>query len=135
MEKIWIKKELYFEKYEFLKFYLIFPIFIWFCNWFFLVFLILKSRKRVKAYLGADVASGPKRGWRGDRPRRGWRGERAHVARGSTAPLRRGAEATWQDACGPRVTYSGHVGARVGRHVLQSRENYMIVNRGMTSPI
>ena len=30
MEKIWIKKELYFEKYEFLKFYLIFPIFIWF---------------------------------------------------------------------------------------------------------
>ena len=27
---------------------------------------------------------------------------RADVARGSTAPLRRGAEATWQDACGPR---------------------------------
>ena len=24
MEKIWIKKELYFEKYEFLKFYMIF---------------------------------------------------------------------------------------------------------------
>ena len=30
MEKIWIKKELYFEKYEFLKFYPIFLIFIWF---------------------------------------------------------------------------------------------------------
>ena len=30
MEKIWIKKELYFEKYEFLNFYTIFPIFIWF---------------------------------------------------------------------------------------------------------
>ena len=27
MEKIWIKKELYFEKYEFLKFY---TIFFWF---------------------------------------------------------------------------------------------------------
>ena len=27
---------------------------------------------------------------------------RADVARGSTAPLRRGAEATWQGACGPR---------------------------------
>ena len=37
---------------------------------------------------GADVATGPTR--------------RADVARGSTAPLRRGAEATWQDACGPR---------------------------------
>ena len=28
---------------------------------------------------------------------------RADVARGSTAPLRRGAEATWQGVCGPRV--------------------------------
>ena len=26
----------------------------------------------------------------------------ADVARGTTAPLRRGTEATWQDACGPR---------------------------------
>ena len=34
---------------------------------------------------GADVASEPT-----------WRC-------GSTAPLRRGAEATWQDACGPRA--------------------------------
>ena len=32
----------------------------------------------------------------------------ADVARGTTAPLRRGTEATWQDACGPR-------GARVWR--------------------
>ena len=37
---------------------------------------------------GADVATGPRR--------------RADVARGSTAPLRHGAEATWQGACGPR---------------------------------
>ena len=46
---------------------------------------------------------------------------RADVARGSTGPLRRGAEATWQDACGPRVwsgaTQTGHVDAREGRHV------------------
>ena len=28
---------------------------------------------------------------------------RADVARVSTAPLRRGAEATWQGVCGPRV--------------------------------
>ena len=28
MEKIWIKKELYFEKYEFLKFYTIFSDFL-----------------------------------------------------------------------------------------------------------
>ena len=39
---------------------------------------------------GADVASRPT-----------WRG--------STAPLRRGAGATWQDACGPRVMRGGHV--------------------------
>ena len=32
MEKISIKKELYFEKYEFLKFYTLFLIFIWFLN-------------------------------------------------------------------------------------------------------
>ena len=46
---------------------------------------------------------------------------RADVARGSTAPLGRGAEATWQDACGPRVwpsaTRTGHADAREGRHV------------------
>ena len=30
--------------------------------------------------------------------------QRADVERGTTAPLRRGTEATWQDACGPRVT-------------------------------
>ena len=38
MEKIWIKKELYFEKYEFLKFYTIFLIFIWFLIEFFKYF-------------------------------------------------------------------------------------------------
>ena len=111
MEKIWIKKELYILRYEFLKFYLIFPIFIWFLIEFFKFFLVRKkSRKRENVpaeltwHAPADVASKPRRGSRGDRPRRGWRGERAHVARRSTAPLRRGAEATWQDACGPRVT-------------------------------
>ena len=106
MEKIWIKKELYFEKYEFLKFYTIFLIFTWFLIEFFKYFLIRKIAKKenVPAELTwrapADVASGP---------RRRWRGERAHVARGSTAPLRRGAEATWQDACGMRVTRGWHV--------------------------
>ena len=35
--------------------------------------------------------------------------QRADVARGTTAPLRRGTEATWQDACGPRVTQAWHV--------------------------
>ena len=30
--------------------------------------------------------------------------QRADVARETTAPLRRGTEATWQDACGPRMT-------------------------------
>ena len=49
---------------------------------------------------------------------------RADVACGSTAPLRRGAEATWQGACGAsgadawqEATRTVHVGARVGRHV------------------
>ena len=48
----------------------------------------------------------------------------ADVARGTTAPLRRGTEATWQDACGPRRRRTGrakwqggHVSARVGCHV------------------
>ena len=88
MEKIWIKKELYFEKYEFLNFYNIFSDFLFD----FLRYFLEKSRKKGKRTCGADVA------------RAGWRGERAHVAHGSTAPLRRGAEATWQDACGPYVT-------------------------------
>ena len=118
MEKIWIKKEFYFEKYEFLKFYTIFWFFIWFLINFLRKFLV-KIAKKGEKLPAADVASGP---------RRGWRGERAHVARGSTAPLRRGAEATWQDACGPRKSsvkwQGGHVGARVGRHVLRSREEY-----------
>ena len=56
-----------------------------------------------------------------------WQG--SDVARGTTAPLRRGTEATWQDACGPRgvracgadvwsgATRTGHANAREGRHV------------------
>ena len=39
MEKIRIKKELYFEKYEFLKFYTIFSDFYLIFNWFFKEFL------------------------------------------------------------------------------------------------
>ena len=31
----------------------------------------------------------------------------ADVARGTTAPLRRGTEAMWQDACGPRKRRTG----------------------------
>ena len=38
MEKIWIKKELYFKKYEFLKFYTIFLIFYLTFNWIFKYF-------------------------------------------------------------------------------------------------
>ena len=47
--------------------------------------------------------------------------QRTDVARGTTAPLRRGTEATWQDACGPRVTqvtrvaeYRGDKGQLIG---------------------
>ena len=43
------------------------------------------------------------------------------MARGTTAPLRRGIEATWQNACGtdvwPGATWTGHADAREGRHV------------------
>ena len=64
------------------------------------------------------MASGPT--WRAGPPRR----------------LRRGAEATWQDACGPRRRRTGHVDARVGRHVSRSmRGDIRIVNRGILSPI
>ena len=52
-------------------------------------FSIKKSEKGGRLTAGDDVASGPRR---------------ADVERGTTAPLRRGTEATWQDACGPRVT-------------------------------
>ena len=62
---------------------------------------IAKKREKLPAAdvaSGAHVATGPRR--------------RADEARGSTAPLRRGAEATWQGACGPRVA---HVALTCGR--------------------
>ena len=93
MEKISIKKELYILNYEFLKFYLIFPIFYLIFNWIFRLFFSENIEK------GGEITCG----WPGERS---WRGDRAQgtadVARGSTAPSRRGAEATWQGACGPR---------------------------------
>ena len=46
MEKIWIKKELYFEKYEFLKFYTIFSDFILFFIDFLKYFSIKKIEKK-----------------------------------------------------------------------------------------
>ena len=53
----------------------------------FKVKFLSKIAKQKKRTCGADVASGPRR---------------ADVVHGTTAPLRRGTEATWQDACGPR---------------------------------
>ena len=53
MEKIWIKKELYFEKYEFLKFYTIF-------SDFYLIFLrnfLVKIAKKGEKLPAVDVAS------------------------------------------------------------------------------
>ena len=67
------------------------------------------------------------------------------MARGSTAPLRRGAEATWQDACGPRRRRTGrtkwqggHAPRRRPRgapRVAEQRGHIRIVNRGTLSPI
>ena len=64
------------------------------------------------------------------------------MARGTTAPLRRGTEATWQDACGSRRRRTGrakwqggHVGARVGRHVSRSREKILGQLIGESSPL
>ena len=74
MEKIWIKKELYFEKYEFLKFYTIFSIFILFLIEFLSIFLVRKIAKKENVPVEltwralADVASGPT--WRAGPPRR-----------------------------------------------------------------
>ena len=71
MEKYWIKKELYILNYEFLKFIL-----------FFLIFIYLNREKGDLLAACDDVASGPKR--------------RADVARGTSAWMQRGTEATWQ---------------------------------------
>ena len=53
----------------------------------------MKIAKKGEKLPAADVATGPRR--------------RADVALGSTASLRRGAEATWQGACGPRRRRTG----------------------------
>ena len=78
MEKIWIKKELYFEKYEFLNiFYEFLDFYLIFTKYFFL------NSKKMGAYLQVMT----------------WQAgvlARRHVARGTTAWVRRGAEATWQ---------------------------------------
>ena len=58
MEKFWIKKELYFSSYEFLKF-LTFSDFNLIFNDFLMIYLLLKSRKRGVLFhrpRGADVA-------------------------------------------------------------------------------
>ena len=119
MEKIWIKKELYFEKYEFLKFSPFSEIYLNF-KMIFRWISLLKSRKKGGIFVHRpptddmaalpDVAIGPRR--------------LADVACGTTAPLRRGTEATWQDACGPRGARvwrwrvaGRHADAREGRHV------------------
>ena len=77
MEKIWIKKELYILNYEFLS---LFPIFIWFLIEF-LNILLVKIAKKGEKLPAADVASGPRRSWRGDWAKAtGWRGARVHRA-------------------------------------------------------
>ena len=51
MEKIWIKKELYFSSSEFVKFFDFLPIFNLIFNEFLMICLLLKSRKRGFIYL------------------------------------------------------------------------------------
>ena len=67
---------------------------------------------------------------------------RADMAHGSTTPLRRGAEATWQDACGPRRRRAKWQGGHRPRghscgapRVAEHRGDNRIVNRGVFSPI
>ena len=71
MEKIWIKKELYILNYEFLKFYALFPYFIWFLFDFYEFSLFKNCKKGGKLTAGDDVASGPRRRltWRAEPPR------------------------------------------------------------------
>ena len=83
MEKFWIKKELYILNYEFLKFYVFFPIFIWYIN---LIF-IQKFSKRGVTYLQALTwRAGPGGSWCGAQDR---------------LEVRHGTEATWQSPDGP----------------------------------
>ena len=91
----------------------------------------MKIAKKGEKLPAADVATGPRR--------------RADVARGSTAPLRRGAEATWQGACGPRRRRTGArqmagrpraTWAPVWGATCRGAERLIrIVNRGILSPI
>ena len=76
MEKIWIKKQLYYENYEFLNILGISGF----------LFENRKNRKK-RVYLpaGADVASGTS--------------AQANVVCGTTARMQRGTKATWQ-GCG-----------------------------------
>ena len=60
-------------------------------------FSLFKSRKRGKLTAGADVASGT--------------GARADMARGTTARVRRGAEAMWQSSGWPTRGPGGAQGA------------------------
>ena len=67
------------------------------------------------------------------------------MARGTTAPLRRGTEATWQDACGPRRRRTGRAKWQGGHAAKWApgwgatctgyRGDMRIVNRGSNSPI
>ena len=121
MEKIWIKKELYILNYEFLT---LFPIFIWFLIEF-LSILLVKIAKKGEKLLAADVASGPRRSWRGDRAQAtGLHGAWVHRAittwrwghvAGRVWPTRgAGGADAWQEA-----TRTVHVGAtwQKGSHV------------------
>ena len=104
MEKISIKKELYFEKYEFLKFYVLFRILFDFFN----EFSYLKSSKREFTNLWADVASG----------------ETVDATRGKRAIARRrlSPKATWQAASGPCGAQEAH-GAATWRRATRQREH------------
>ena len=78
MEKIWIKKELYILNYEFMKF-MPFSDFYIILNWF---FLIKKITKRGIYLQVVTWRAGLAASW--------------HVARGTTARMRRDVKATWQ---------------------------------------
>ena len=106
MEKIWIKKELYLENYEFLNILYFSDFYLRFKLIFYMSISLFKSQKGVYLPTGADVASGT--GWRAD------------VARGTTARMRCGSEAMWQGrgwptrgAGGAHGTYTWQEATRV----------------------
>ena len=124
MEKIWIKKELYYLRYDFLKFLCLFSNLMRFYIWFLEVFSIKKREKKGFTNLQADVASGS------------WRGARDQLG------LRRGTEATWQR---PGSRAGGALGAPSGRMTRGHPcglprtgsviEGIEIINRGIHSPV